>query len=295
MIKLNSHPLFLNCRKYAKLLEYETGLNYETANIDTLANGYCKAIDEDDESNKNKYFSALMLRFWYQISRLQSKSPNIKADYNEFVAWLQEAINYACKYRAWQNPEKHCNAQQAINQCINTIRLQHYYDMNLARNKVNQVAVSLDQALDDDGKTSAIDLVQDPSALDFVEQSKADGAVYGIVKHYLNNNKVVEGIILNTIAFEDCEREVKTIKNIIDEKGEDKKITTVSSEFYPRKCVNILTHLPTAFISSFSKAYDINEEKVKSAYLTLTTSNNAKVSRMVKKTLENARTVVRAY
>lgn len=295
MAKLNNHPLFLMCRSYAKLLEYETGINYETANINILADGYCKAIDEGNEENKNRYFSALMLRFWYQISKIQAKSPNIKADYDEFAAWLQEAINYACKYRAWQNPEKHCNAQQAINQCINTIRLQHYYDMNLAKNKINQMTTSLDQALDDNGKTTLGDLCSDPDALNCVDRSATDEKVYNIVKGYLNNNKVVEGIILNTIAFEDCEREVKTVKNIIDDEGKTKKIVSTKSEFFQRKCVNVLTHLPETFVDNFSKTYNVNAEKVKSAYITLTTSNNAKVSRMIKKTLEDARNTVKEY
>ena len=291
MAKLNNHPLFLMCRSYAKLLEYETGINYETANINILADGYCKAIDEGNEENKNRYFSALMLRFWYQISKIQAKSPNIKADYDEFAAWLQEAINYACKYRAWQNPEKHCNAQQAINQCINTIRLQHYFSMNMNKSKINQTTCSLDDYIDEDGKASKLDTLEDSSANDYLRNIDSDMEVKGIVQRYLDNNKIIEGIILNTIAFNDCERVIKVDKGV-DERG--KKITSEVSEFYPKKLVNNLSKLPNSFVSTFSSAYNIPKSKVESAYQAITKANNAKLYRMVKKTLDDARVNVKA-
>ena len=136
--------------KYAAILKQCKGIDYETANVNVLADGYCKAMDEGDEQNKNLFISALILRFWFVIKKLQDKSPGMGLEITDFFNWLYEAIEYACKYRAWQDPTKKVNAQQAINQCIETIRVQKYYDLNLQKNKVNQMTFSLDAEFDDD-------------------------------------------------------------------------------------------------------------------------------------------------
>lgn len=291
MANLTSNPIFLSYRHEASILKNMYGVDYETTDINFMANEYCKAKDEGNEDMKNYYISALMLRFWYQAGKLQAKSPNLRLSFDDYVSWLYEAIEYACKYRAWQNPEKHCNAQQAINQCINTIRLQHYFSMNMNKSKINQTTCSLDDYIDEDGKASKLDTLEDSSANDYLRNIDSDMEVKGIVQRYLDNNKIIEGIILNTIAFNDCERVIKVDKGV-DERG--KKITSEVSEFYPKKLVNNLSNLPNSFVSTFSSAYNIPKSKVESAYQAITKANNAKLYRMVKKTLDDARINVKA-
>jgi hypothetical protein len=109
---------------------------YEQYSIDELADAYCDAVDNSNEALKNIYISALILRFWYTIDKMY-KSNNVAPclEYEDFFWWLYEAIEYACKYRGWRDPSKNLNAQQCINKCINTIKLQKYYNLRLDKNK----------------------------------------------------------------------------------------------------------------------------------------------------------------
>ena len=89
---------------------------YESYTIDELADAYCEASDTKNESLKNIYISALILRFWYTIDKMyraNTVAPSLERE--DFYWWLYEAIEYACKYRGWQDPNKKLNAQQCIN------------------------------------------------------------------------------------------------------------------------------------------------------------------------------------
>jgi hypothetical protein len=122
---------FNNFKHYADLLLSELGIKYDAKpykdTIRKMLDGYCKAMDEGDEHLKNLYISGLVLRHWDKVKKLAESCPNIGIQGEEFVDWVVEAIEYACKYRKWQKDES-VNAQQCINQCIETIRKQHYYE-----------------------------------------------------------------------------------------------------------------------------------------------------------------------
>ena len=109
---------------------------YEQYSIDELADAYCDATDSNNETLKNIYISALILRFWYTIDKMYNANtvaPSL--EHEDFFWWLYEAIEYACKYRGWRDPSKKLNAQQCINKCIETIKLQKYYNLRLDKNK----------------------------------------------------------------------------------------------------------------------------------------------------------------
>ena len=92
--------------------------------IQVMADGYCRAKDTNNEIKKEYVhirFDAQILVYYQASFSLVHRFQGL--EYNDFMGWLYDAIEYACKYRAWQDPSKHTNAQQAINQCIETIRL----------------------------------------------------------------------------------------------------------------------------------------------------------------------------
>ena len=91
---------FNEFKVWAKILKEEDGIDYEAKGrevIQVMADGYCYAKDTDNERNKNKYIAGLMLRFWYAISKLKARSPIQGLDYMDFMGWLYESIEYACK------------------------------------------------------------------------------------------------------------------------------------------------------------------------------------------------------
>lgn len=264
---------------------------YEEYNINELADGYCKAKDEDDEWNKNVYISALILRFWYTIEKMYIKNSGLNFERVEFLTWLVDAIEYACKYRAWQNPNKKVNAQQCINQCIETIRLQKYYGYHLDKNKANLMSVSLDTPLSSDADSATVvDTLAAPDKSDFERYGYSSAEI--LIQDYVNNNKIIEAIILDTIAFNDVQKHTKQVIKEVDENGEEYKYTKHTTEFWPYKLVQLVSKLPSDYAQYFAKKYAVGINALEASLNTLRASNNQKIYKYLDKTLADAKIVL---
>ena len=281
-------------KRNATLLEREEGIKYDGKPakevIRQMLDGFCKAMDEGDERRKDLYIAGLMLRFWYVIAKLAEKSPGLNLETTDFMTWLYEAIEYACKYRKWQDPNSNVNAQQCINQCIETIRLQHYYEYNLDKHKANYNTVSFEQPMDEDGKVTLADKLIDVDAEEAIKQSEGNAAARELVQMYLNKDKVVEAIILDTIAFNDTQKITKTTHKGIDEDGNVYKYSTQTSEFWAFKCVQILSNLPENYFEYFMENYRIAPEKLIASLNSIRGANNQKLHKFLDRTLKDART-----
>lgn len=292
--------------QYAAILKQTRGIDYETANVNILADGYCKAMDEGDEEDKNLFISALVLRFWFVIKKLQDKSPGMGLDITDFFNWLYEAIDYACKYRKWQDPENKVNAQQCINQCIETIRLQHYYQANLKKHKVNYNTVSLDSVYGgngDDAESTLLDTIEDEDETNANSRLLEASDTRTFIQRYINKNKLIDAIILDNIAFGDNSKEVKHTKKQIntyideetgEEKTEEEKITTYTTEFWEFRCVQNLSKLTSEYADYFLANYDVKPEALAAALQTIQKATNSKLYTYLRKCLENCRATMGA-
>lgn len=286
---------FEQFRALAKQLKIKEGVDYTEKGKDVIQlmlDRYCLAKDTNDEPRKNMYIAGLMLRFWYVVSKLQSRSPIPGLEYDDFIGWLYEAIEYACKYRAWQDPTKKVNAQQAINQCIETIRVQKYYDLNLQKNKVNQMTSSLDVEFDDDSETSPMDLLVDTDDVAAREHQEGAEAAYSLVQTCINKKKLIEAIILDTIAFNNVQKVHKKVVKGVDVAGNPTKYTQTSSEFWPFRCVQLLSNLPVDYASYFKKHYHVVEPELEAAISAIRSANNQKLYRYLRSTLNGAKDLV---
>ena len=286
---------FEQFKSWAQRLKIEEGVDYTEKGRDVIQlmlDRYCLAKDTGDEHRKNLYISGLMLRFWYVISKLQSRSPIPGLEYDDFMDWLYEAIEYACKYRAWQDPAKKVNAQQAINQCIETIRVQKYYDLNLQKNRVNMNTCSLDAEFDDEGNTTLLDTLVDDEAEAKREFDESAAAAYALVQRCINKKKIIEAIILDTIAFNDVQKVHKKVVKSVDAEGNPVKYTQTSSEFWPFRCVQILSNLPVDYASYFKQHYQVIEPELEAAISAIRAANNQKLYRYLTKTLNGAKDLV---
>ena len=264
---------------------------YENYSIDELADAYCDAVDTNNESLKDIYISALILRFWFNIDKMyraNTVAPTL--DHEDFFWWLYEAIEYACKYRGWRNPEKNLNAQQCINKCIETIQLQKYYNLRLDKRKAVNYCVSMDEPAytgsSDDAKTTVADKLEAEESFD---DHSAD-TVMMLVQSYINRNKIIEAIIIDSIAFNDVNRYHKKTIKTKNFKGEDMKYTEYSSEFWPFKLVQIISKLPEEFKAEFMSKYNITEEKLTAVLEALKKVNNQKIYRYLDSVLAELRT-----
>ena len=286
---------FNDFKYWARLLLEKEGIDYSAKGRDVIqlmADGYCRAKDTNNETEKNMYIAGLMLRYWYAISKLKEKSPIQGLDYSDFMAWLYEAIEYACKYRAWQDPTKKVNAQQAINQCIETIRMQKYYDLNLQKNKANINTYSLETPLDDDGKTTLMDSLVDEEATEAVRLADGASAAIDLIQTCINRKQLVEAIILDTIAFNDVQKTTKHVEKGVDEEGNSYKYTRTTSEFWSFRCVQILSNLPENYAEYFCTQYKVVQQELDAAIDSIKRANNQKLYKFLDKTLSGARELV---
>lgn len=283
---------FNDFRSWAEALKYNEGIDYTTPGrevIQLMIDRYCEAKDNNDERRKNMYIAGLMLRFWYVISKLKERSPISGLDYSDFMAWLYESIEYACKYRKWQDPANKVNAQQCINQCIETIRMQKYYDLNLQKNKANVNTYSLEASIDDDGKTTLLDTLIDEESMERDRMVEGNDAACELIQRCINQKQLVEAIILDTIAFNDVQKVTKTVVKGVDDEGNSYKHTRSTSEFWPYKCVQILSNLPDDYAEYFSSHYRVISQELEAAIAAIKKANNQKLYKFLDKTLTSTR------
>lgn len=262
---------------------------YEKYSIDELADAYCDAVDNGDESLKDIYISALILRFWYTINKMYSSNtvaPSL--EHEDFFWWLYEAIEYACKYRGWRDETKNVNAQQCINRCIETIKLQKYYDMRLDKRKAVNYCCSLDAPIGsegDDAAKSLSDMLEDESTI--YDHGKDD--VMLLVQSYINRNKVIEAILIDNIAFNDVQRHFKKTVKVTSPEGNDYRYTEHSSEFWAFRLIQIVSKLPSSYKNEFMSKYNISEEKLDAVLDVVDKANNQKLYRYLDRVLNELR------
>jgi hypothetical protein len=258
---------------------------YESYSIDELADAYCDAVDSGNETLKDIYISALVLRFWHKIDKMyKSNTVAPCLEHEDFFWWLYEAIEYACHYRGWRDADKKLNAQQCINKCIETIKLQKYYNLRLDKNKTVNYTVSMDAPVggDSDDKAMTIgDMLEAEETWD--DHSRDDVMI--LVQNYINRDKIVEAILIDNIAFNDVQRYYKqTVKT------ETGKYTDVSSEFHPYRLVQIVSKLPKEYKYEFMHKYKISEEKLDAVLAYVDKSNNQRLYKLLRNCLAELRT-----
>ena len=262
---------------------------YEQYSIDELADAYCDAFDYNDEALKNIYISALILRFWYTIDKMyKSNTVAPSLEYEDFFWWLYEAIEYACKYRGWRDPSKNLNAQQCINKCIDTIKLQKYYDLRLDKRKVVNHTCSMDAPLGGDGDDASKTIGDMLEAEGECDDHSADDIVY-LVQSYIDRNKIIEAILIDNIVNNDAQKHFKKTVKTTTADGETIRYTEHSSEFWPYRLIQIVSKLPDTYKSYFLEKYNISEEKLTAILDVIDRANNQKLYRYLDKTLAELR------
>lgn len=292
---------FNNFKNYATQLEKELGIKYDEKpykeTIRKMLDGYCKAMDEGDEHLKNLYISGLILRHWDKVKKLADSCPNIGIHGEEFVDWVYEAIMLACEYRKWQT-DPSVNAQQCINQCIETIRVRHYYEFNLDKHKTNYMTVSLETPVGDESDNGVQktlgDTMYDEDAEEEVRMADGNSTAKHLIQSFINKNRLVEAIILDIIAFGDTQKVTKHVKKGFDEDGNSYKYNTYTHEFWKFKAIQILSNLPEDYKDYFLDTYIVKNAALEAALEVLKKANNQKLYRELERSLQFAKSALTA-
>jgi hypothetical protein len=206
----------------------------------------------------------------------------------DFFWWLYEAIEYACKYRGWKDPTKNVNAQQCINKCIETIKLQKYYNLRLDKRKVVNHCCSIDAPIGGEGDDAAKTVGEMLECEERFDDHSEDDAI-SLVQSYINRNKIIEAILIDNIAFNDVQRYFKKTIKTQNADGDSIKYVEHSSEFWPYRLVQIVSKLPDTYKTYFMERYSISEEKLAAVLEAVNKANNQKLYRYLDRTLAELR------
>lgn len=266
--------------KQARLLPYR----YEDADITDLSNNFLAAREVNNERNMGIYISAVILRFWYKIDQMYQKVKTCGYDRNDCFDRLYDCIITAMDYHAWQDPEKHTNAQACINQVLAGRGVPAMvYEANLQKN--TRAAVSTDQTLDDESGVTVGDMIAD-------EKVVVDDYAASYIQCLIKKNKIVEAIIADTIAYNDVfKHEKKTVKEE-KENGDKYVYSDCSSKFWPFKVVQELNDINDRYVSYFAGKYVINMDKLNAAVEALNKANNQKKYKMIDSSLKALKEVM---
>lgn len=243
-MELELTRLFKDLRKEASKLEK----SYEKYSIDFLANTYIKAQEDQDESLKSIYFSALILRYWYVINKTYQKVKTCGYDYKDCFDNLCDCITVACKYKAWQSTSY--NADQCIKKVIGTRGAPALIQKANLHKYNNRAVISLDDTKEeeDDNRSFA-----DSRAFDQSYQLELDTKNYELIKYFLEENKdITSAILIDLITNSDC-------------------FTESSQTFSLYKLIAAIQTLDTDYAKYFSKVYDADVKKVITVLNRLTT------------------------
>lgn len=264
--------------------------------INTFANKYCEALDTGDERNKNIYYSCLLLKFWNRIVTISEDKnygeqmtfliKNKQITLEDIFHEVCSCINYALEMRKWQDPKNKINAQQCINQVISSRAAGELLrPFNLKKNEGAVYTKSLDETYDDDDKISLGDTIAD-------EDERKNQGVIDMIQLAINNNRIVEAIIFDTIAFADCQKYEKTKATITNDEGEEEEISKQVTSFWAYKLVKELNDINDNYREYFVKTYDVDENKLNAALEALHKANNQKKYRMIESAQNYGKTLL---
>lgn len=280
-----------------KLPDYNRKLR-DKDQLTDWANKYCEMLDRlainpndlEAQLDAEKYVSAIMLKSWTQVNNLYQKTKTVSnMSYEDFVTTLYERINYACKYRAWQDPTKHTNFQACLNQAIATEVRNIFYFANLDKYKMSNSTISLDTPLDSsDSDSDTIGTNIEYEDTDMINSQSSDSAV-SFIQQFINNDKIIEAIILDTIAFNDTTKTETSRKAYIDAEGNKDYYKETMSSFWSYRTMQYLNALPTNYRSYFKSKYKVNDTVLDVALNKLNSVPNQTKYRYINKTLNLAK------
>ena len=84
----------------------------------------------------------------------------------------------------------------------------------------------------------------------------------------------------------------KTVVKTVDDEGNSYKHTRQTSEFWPYKCVQILSNLPEDYATYFCEHYNVITEELFAALGAIRKANNQKLYKFLDKTIKSTRELV---
>lgn len=253
---------------------------------------------KDLERKMESYLAALLLRHWKDINNLYQKcrTCDSKNRLEDFSTIIYDRIMYAFKYRRWVDNPK-LNAQQCINMAISTEVKNQMYFSNLQKNMVNSTAhvTSLDKTIgtsSDDRETTLADTLADENS------NRVFSPIDDVIQTYINQDKIVEAVVIETIAYNDTMKVTTETKTRIvqEEDPKTKKLVDKEvkykvnyTELWRYKIAQYLMNLPEDYVETFKNRFKVTAEKLVMAVDAIRKAKNTKIYKFIDNTLLDAK------
>ena len=206
-----------------------------------------QAANETDNTMKDAYIAAIMLRYWNKLDSYYYKCKLVITP-EEVHTWLTIAVMYAINKKPWENPKMgiyndETGPDKVINRIIESKRLTFYQQLNRYKRKINSAITSLD-SLQDDYKDVFMPTYEDD--YNFVYDQ--------YVKDFFNKKDYFMSFMLDAILYDDV---------ITDDKLNNRKLSSYIRNIDDEQC------------ELFAMRYDIPIEDVKYAVQFVTNINGS--------------------
>lgn len=263
--------------------------NWRELDVNTLCNLYIE--NENDEVKKNGYFSAVVLKKWGYIGKHYINSKASGFSIEQCYDMVLDAIMYILKMRKWLDPNNKLygdkNApDKCLNRCIFSARQRDYYLSNRDKRKYNYGGISLEAITDNVGDHTEV-LCDDVLDQDNQDYMFVNVTLKNIINHMVSKNKILEALVLDNIANDDCYT-TKTETTEIVTKDTTEKVKRSHDVFKLCKLVDNLYNYDIKTIKRICNMYCLEEEKLID-FLPVLNNDKGRLSRVVKSVMNNLR------
>lgn len=168
--------------------------NWNTIERNTLIN---LCVEHENKEDFDQYLSALLCQYWYLIDIYYKK--DISQNVEDYTAWYIEGVMKALKYRGWLDPKQVVSKdpngpRKVVERCVHTVIGNNLAYCRRDRRIANSMCVSIDNTISDEGDTFI--------ELDLVHEDLEAGTICNdIIQAYIDNNKYIDAVILDSICY----------------------------------------------------------------------------------------------
>ena len=252
--------------------------DYQSLDVNKLCNLYVE--NENNTYKKSGYFAAILLKKWGYIGRhyLESKSSGFSIE--DCYDMIVDAICYVLKAKSWLNPDKAIykdpqGPDKCLNMAIWSSRRLYYYLSNRDKRKGNFGNWSLDVL--ETNVTDHSSILDSDNTLESKELSIQEMTDLNLlIEHLFDTNRVIEGLIVDNICYDDCFSNVK-------------KDGKLENEFKLYKLINNLREYNSETVKQVCLKYNVAEYKVIDV-LPILTSDKNRLTKIVKSLMKKMST-----
>ena len=219
----------------------------------------------ENESLKNAYIAAIMLKYWNKLDNYYYKCKLVTTP-EDIHSWLVMAVTYAVDEKPWEDPKQSIygdpnGPDKVINRIIESKRLTFYQQLNRHKRKINSAIISLDTLTEE---------YKDVFAPSYHESYNVEYDT--LVINYFNLKDYFMSFLIDAIMYED----------VMDNKGLSR-----------RKLSSHLRNINDEYCEVFADRYNLPIDKVKQSIVYVNNISSYNLKNKVEYSLIKLKNVIK--